>query len=698
MGIQHIQSNLTGGELAPELHARVDIDKYNTSVAHAENVVIIPQGGFRRRPGLSKIEDGVVGEDARLIPFVFNKTQQYLLVFRANNIDILKNGVKLATVDSSAIYTTMDIINDLDIIQSADTVIITNGDIAPYKLMRGASESIWTLSTIDLIIPFHNWDNIEYVYENTGTKNPIISGATDNMVTTWWKTNQYIDETPVINTTTVPDFTMNINIDDVIWNNDDNNVNGLSNRFYKSKLDRIDIVPATEDFTNTINWEDLGSGKEDIWSATRGYPISCTFYMGRLWFGGSTSKPTSIWGSRVNGFYDFTAESINGSIPDDHAIFDTIEASQYNKITNIFGGRGLQIFTTGAEYFNTVEIITPSNSAWKSQTGYGSKGIRPIFIDGATLFVDSSSRTIREFIYSLDEDSYVSNSITLLASHLLTDIKSFSSIKGTDIDVSDFVYVVNEDGSLAVMNTLRNEGILGWTHWTTDGEFLDVCVVDKAVYFLVKREGEYFIELLNEDSYTDHNVVHKGTAPTTFNVIDGSYNNVVYNGNNVIYTDISTGTPITEIDTDFDPVFDTIYFKVIADLSIMPDAFPEITSPGDNKFTITRNAYRLEVGLDYTTKIITLPLNTMLRNGATLHRRKRIVKADISIYESLGIYMKNIHSPDRKFTVALDQAPEPITGFKELYLLGYDRIVQLEIIQENPLPMLIRSIGYEVAY
>ncbi len=93
MGTDFTQSNLTGGELAPELHARIDIEKYNTAVAHAENVIIVPQGGLRRRPGLSKITDSVVGEDARLLPFVFNKVQKYLLVFRAGFIDVIRDGV-----------------------------------------------------------------------------------------------------------------------------------------------------------------------------------------------------------------------------------------------------------------------------------------------------------------------------------------------------------------------------------------------------------------------------------------------------------------------------------------------------------------------------------------------------------------------------------------------------------------------------
>jgi len=303
MGIQHIQSNLTGGELAPELHARIDIDKYGTSVAHAENVIIVPQGGLRRRPGLSKIEGGTVGEDARLSPFVFNKTQQYLLVFRAGLIDVLRDGV-IVKADIVSPYTTMTEVDEIDIVQSADTVIMTHEDYAPRKLVRGASDSIWTLSIIDLEIPLLNWEGIGYVYENVGTKNPIVSNSTTGMISTII-TNTVIDMSGVKNTTSEPAFTMNINIDDVIWNNDGNSVNGLDNRFYKSKLDRADIAPTSEDYTNTINWEDLGTGKEPVWSATRGYPVSCTFHMGRLWFAGSTAKPTSVCVSIVNWFFDF---------------------------------------------------------------------------------------------------------------------------------------------------------------------------------------------------------------------------------------------------------------------------------------------------------------------------------------------------------------------------------------------------------
>jgi len=173
---------------------------------------------------------------------------------------------------------------------------------------------------------------------------------------------------------------------------------------------------------------------------------------------------------------------------------------------------------------------------------------------------------------------------------------------------------VDSNGSVAVLNTMRREEIQGWTHWETDGLFKDVCVLGKEVYFLVERNGTNFIELLAENTYTDHNKVINGVEPTEFNVVQSTYN-VSHNLNNVIYTDFATGTPVTTITTDFDQEFMDSYFKVVADYSIMPDALPTGTA-NNNSFTITRNAYRLEVGLSYTTKIVTLPIATETQKGS----------------------------------------------------------------------------------
>ncbi len=48
-------TNFSTGELDPLLRARVDLQQYGNALAKATNVLIQPQGGLRRRPGLKHI-------------------------------------------------------------------------------------------------------------------------------------------------------------------------------------------------------------------------------------------------------------------------------------------------------------------------------------------------------------------------------------------------------------------------------------------------------------------------------------------------------------------------------------------------------------------------------------------------------------------------------------------------------------------
>lgn len=89
------QRNMAGGELAPALYSRVDTVKYQTGVRQARNYNIIRSGGMQNRPGSSfcgetKIRDGV--SKVRLVPFVFNNSQTYMLEFGNLYMRVIKNG------------------------------------------------------------------------------------------------------------------------------------------------------------------------------------------------------------------------------------------------------------------------------------------------------------------------------------------------------------------------------------------------------------------------------------------------------------------------------------------------------------------------------------------------------------------------------------------------------------------------------
>ena len=94
---QVLKPSFAGGELAPALHARVDLSKYQSGVALARNFFVQAHGGMSNRPGLRLVGE-VIGSpvlgysDGRLIPFQFNTTDTYVLLFQPFTMRVIRNG------------------------------------------------------------------------------------------------------------------------------------------------------------------------------------------------------------------------------------------------------------------------------------------------------------------------------------------------------------------------------------------------------------------------------------------------------------------------------------------------------------------------------------------------------------------------------------------------------------------------------
>lgn len=80
MVVRTLQVSGVRGEITPLMHARVDTEFYQASVAEARNVVITRYGGFTRSPG-TIFEGYAKGNNAlaRTIPFEFNEQQIYAI-------------------------------------------------------------------------------------------------------------------------------------------------------------------------------------------------------------------------------------------------------------------------------------------------------------------------------------------------------------------------------------------------------------------------------------------------------------------------------------------------------------------------------------------------------------------------------------------------------------------------------------------
>ena len=83
-----ILTNFTSGELSPRLNGRIDMEKYYNGASTINNFQVLMHGGLQKRSGtryITPIKNQTGSNSgARLIPFVFSKTQAYILEFGHN--------------------------------------------------------------------------------------------------------------------------------------------------------------------------------------------------------------------------------------------------------------------------------------------------------------------------------------------------------------------------------------------------------------------------------------------------------------------------------------------------------------------------------------------------------------------------------------------------------------------------------------
>lgn len=80
MTIYPMQADFSRGELAPRLHARIDIAYYKSALKSCTNWTVLRQGGLRKRPGFKMVKEVKdSSKKVRLLPFIFSTTQAYVI-------------------------------------------------------------------------------------------------------------------------------------------------------------------------------------------------------------------------------------------------------------------------------------------------------------------------------------------------------------------------------------------------------------------------------------------------------------------------------------------------------------------------------------------------------------------------------------------------------------------------------------------
>jgi hypothetical protein len=228
---------------------------------------------------------------------------------------------------------------------------------------------------------------------------------------------------------------------------------------------------------------------EAAWSDYRGWPRAVTFHEQRLMFGGTSSRPQTIWGSVIDDYYNFRVGS-----DDDMGLALTLVAEASNSVQWMASIQTLLAGTSTSEWAignrDAAKTLTPGSAAAKRQSGFGSSHVQARVIQDAAVFVQRSGRKIREFAYTYERDGYSAQDLAMLAEHLPVGITSMAVQTNPDTTI----WVATSTGQLLGLVYERQQNVAGWFRYDTgeDDFFESVAVIagegaDDEIWVSVKR-------------------------------------------------------------------------------------------------------------------------------------------------------------------------------------------------------------------
>ena len=489
-----VKTSFAAGELDPRLLGRLDLKAQEDGASRLRNVLVQATGGVTRRPGTKFA--AYLPNGLRLVGFDGADGGE-VLSFAPFRVDVVHAGVVVVSFPAPWSETQLA---QLDWARLDDMLLLCHPDVAPQRLTRSAATSWalspWVFDDADdasaypaLHQPYARFAGadiaLQAVRSGASATDPIAAGMTVTLLAS----------APVFTALHLGTI-VRLHSHEVLVTNVQSPTQAIG-------LTRQALVSGLA----TRQWD------EQAFSLAHGFPRTITFHQDRLAIGGSRDLPDCLWLSRTGRPFDHDP----GTGLDDEAIAFRLAADRLQTIVNVCGGRRLEVFTSAGEWVVNGFPVTPSAAQVTQQTGVGSfiaRRLPTLDVDGATLFVGSSGRDLREFLYTDTEGVYQAADIALLARHLMRD-----PVDLTFDQARRLLLIVRGDGSAATVTIDRNSDVVAWSVLEYAGQLRAALQLAGEIFLLVERGSEVVLERLDDTSGADGSVALTSTVPQmTWNV------------------------------------------------------------------------------------------------------------------------------------------------------------------------------------
>lgn len=515
------------GYVSPRLRGRVDLDFYDQACDFLLNYLVTPQGEANYRTGSIFVSQTKGNNPARLIPFLYNTEQAYVIELTDEFARFYK--------DHGLITQTPVAITAITNASSAQLTIPSHGlspgdpiflaDISGMHQLNGQEAEVLTApdantitinintttygtytsggtaaEIVQIATPYQDSELFELDYTQTNDtmyivhKNHQPRKLTRGGSHTSWALNTFTFNGNPFGTTKATSQAITAitqaNPAKLTYSGSDTYANGdtvaLSGIVGMTQMNGKNVTVANVDTgANTFEAQGVDSTAFTAYSSAGiieeytafSWPSCVTLYEGRLIYAASDAFPTRLWFSKAGFLDDFTFGTADGD-----AIQYNVRADQANRIRWIVGAESyMAIGTSGSEFRvsggGENDTISPTNISIKPSSFNGVAAVRPVRLDSYIIYMQRNGRTVRSFEYNALKDGYTSPDRTLLADHIgKSKIKQMSYTAGTPNNI----WCVRNDGRLVGLTFDPEQQVIAWHQHNTQGRYTSITTIPEA--------------------------------------------------------------------------------------------------------------------------------------------------------------------------------------------------------------------------
>lgn len=589
-----LQPNFASGELTPLAQGRTDLTRYGTGLRTCRNYVIRPHGCLMNRAGLiyAATTRNSGAKKSRLVPFVFSTSQAYMLEFSEGFMRAYSNGVMVGA-EVATPYLESDL-DSLQWAQSADVLTLTLQRLPQYEVRRTSLVPVFTVTqasytegpfltqNVDTTITVsasaisgaitltassgifsasHVGGLFRLEQQNVDDVNPweptkvIETGAASPvglLRRNDGKTYQCTAPVPPGGTVNTATGSIPPTHDSGTAKDGDGNkvasfadIVGVSWLYLDSGFGIVRITgfasptvvtgTVVRQLPTTVIAHASSLWSFGAWSPAQGYPTTVTYFQDRLFFAGTTGQPQGVWASKTGLYTNFGV-----SVPseDDDALTFFLNARQINAISDLIPLESLLAVTSSGVWQitdGTDEVLTPSTVGFKPQNQIGgAPNVRSAIVGDSAIYPQLDRRRVRDLLFSFQTNKFLGTELSMLAEHLFPFGTAITRVEYAQYPFS-LLHVIRDDGVMPTLSYLREQDVIGWGPWDTNGIIEDQCSILEnnltSTYLIVRRtvngNSVRYIERfanrefssINDAFFVDAGASYDGRAPTGVTMI-----------------------------------------------------------------------------------------------------------------------------------------------------------------------------------